>query len=45
MCFVPMPFGSKLDAIALLIDFDAVYHELIAPAIRSAQKRFAQMKK
>ena len=37
LCFVLMPFGTKPDATGLLIDFDAVYHQLIAPAIRSAQ--------
>lgn len=31
-----MPFGSKPDASGALIDFDAVYSELIAPAIRQA---------
>ena len=37
LCFVLMPFGTKPDANGLLIDFDAVYQQLIAPAIRDAQ--------
>jgi hypothetical protein len=37
LCFVLMPFGIKADANGLLIDFDAVYHQLIAPAVRNAQ--------
>src|SRR5215216_1346817 len=36
LCFVLMPFGKKADAAGLTIDFDAVYHQLIAPAIREA---------
>jgi tetratricopeptide (TPR) repeat protein len=36
LCFVLMPFGKKPDAGGTLVDFDAVYHELIAPAIRLA---------
>lgn len=36
LCFVLMPFGKKKDATGLLIDFDAVYHQLIAPAIQEA---------
>lgn len=35
-CFVLMPFGQKSDAAGVLIDFDAVYQELIAPAITGA---------
>jgi tetratricopeptide (TPR) repeat protein len=31
-----MPFGKKPDASGLMIDFDAVYKELIAPAIKEA---------
>jgi tetratricopeptide (TPR) repeat protein len=31
-----MPFGKKPDASGALVDFDAVYHELIAPAIEQA---------
>jgi tetratricopeptide (TPR) repeat protein len=31
-----MPFGTKPDASGALIDFDAVYNELIGPAIREA---------
>lgn len=37
LCFVLMPFGTKPDASGVSIDFDAVYAELIAPAIRDAQ--------
>jgi hypothetical protein len=36
LCFVLMPFGTKSDSSGLLIDFDAVYQQLIAPAIRDA---------
>jgi len=36
LCFVLMPFGKKPDASGMLIDFDAVYHELIAPAVAQA---------
>jgi tetratricopeptide (TPR) repeat protein len=36
-CFVLMPFGKKPDVSGNLVDFDAVYHDLIAPAIREAE--------
>ncbi len=36
LCFVLMPFGKKPDATGLLIDFDAVYQQVIAPAIEDA---------
>jgi hypothetical protein len=36
LCFVLMPFGKKPDAGGTLVDFDAVYRELIAPAIEQA---------
>jgi hypothetical protein len=36
LCFVLMPFGKKPDAAGAMIDFDAVYHDLIAPAIEDA---------
>ncbi len=36
LCFVLMPFGKKPDVSGTLVDFDAVYKELIAPAIRDA---------
>lgn len=36
LCFVLMPFGKKPDASGSLVDFDAVYSELIAPAIVNA---------
>lgn len=36
-CFVLMPFGKKPDAAGIVIDFDAVYKELIAPAIKDAK--------
>jgi tetratricopeptide (TPR) repeat protein len=35
LCFVVMPFGKKPD-IAGIVDFDAVYRDLIAPAILAA---------
>ena len=37
LCFVLMPFGRKSDATGASIDFDAVYEQLIAPAIRAAE--------
>jgi len=36
LCFVLMPFGKKPDSAGSLIDFDAVYRDLIAPAIDEA---------
>ena len=36
LCFVLMPFGKKPDAAGLTVDFDAVYRDLIAPAIDAA---------
>jgi tetratricopeptide (TPR) repeat protein len=36
LCFVLMPFGKKSDAGGAIVDFDAVYHDLIAPAIADA---------
>lgn len=36
LCFVLMPFGKKPDVSGILVDFDAVYNDLIAPAIRDA---------
>lgn len=36
LCFVLMPFGRKQDARGKWIEFDAVYNELIDPAIREA---------
>lgn len=36
LCFVLMAFGKKRENAGVQIDFDAVYHELIAPAIESA---------
>lgn len=36
LCFVLMPFGVKSDASGKLIDFERIYNELIAPAIRVA---------
>lgn len=36
LCFVLMPFGRKPGAGGATIDFDAVYRDLIAPAIRDA---------
>lgn len=36
LCFVLMPFGKKSDGAGATVDFDAVYRELIAPAIAVA---------
>jgi hypothetical protein len=36
LCFVLMPFGRKLDERGRIVDFDAVYDHLIAPAVRAA---------
>ncbi|HEX9106458.1 MAG TPA: hypothetical protein VF832_04510, partial [Longimicrobiales bacterium] len=36
LCFVLMPFGQKPDAAGKLIDFDAVYAQVIAPAVEKA---------
>jgi hypothetical protein len=36
VCFVIMPFGQKPDAAGHLIDFDAVFREIIAPAVEAA---------
>jgi hypothetical protein len=36
LCFVLMPFGQKQDAGGKTIDFNAVYRELITPAIADA---------
>ena len=37
LCFVLMPFGKKPGAGGAMIDFDAVYRDLIAPAIEEAE--------
>lgn len=36
LCFILMPFGKKPDATGRMVDFDTVYEELIAPAVREA---------
>lgn len=36
LCFVLMPFGKKAALSGLLIDFDAIYEELIKPSILEA---------
>ena len=36
LCFVHMPFGQKPEASGATVDFDAVYRDLIAPAIEAA---------
>ena len=36
LCFVLMPFGEKRDAAGAVINFDAVYHDLIVPAVEAA---------
>ncbi len=37
LCFVLMPFGIKPDSTGTAVDFDAVYRDLIAPAITDAE--------
>src|SRR3712207_2588858 len=37
LCFVLMPFGQKPDASGSMVDFDAVYRDLIVPAIAQAE--------
>jgi hypothetical protein len=37
LCFVLMPFGKKPDGSGRLVDFDAVYGDLIAPAIADVE--------
>src|SRR5512140_2995721 len=36
LCFVLMPFGKKSDPTGRVIDFDAVYRDIIQPAVSSA---------
>jgi hypothetical protein len=36
LCFVLMPFGRKTDATGRTTDFDAVYQQIIAPAVAEA---------
>ncbi len=36
LCFVLMPFGRKPEGSGRVIDFDAVYQEIIAPAVAAA---------
>jgi tetratricopeptide (TPR) repeat protein len=36
LCFVLMPFGRKQDTTGRMVDFDAVYREIIAPAVTAA---------
>jgi hypothetical protein len=36
LCFVLMPFGQKPDGAGGVVDFDAVYREIIAPAVSEA---------
>src|SRR5262245_49569359 len=36
LCFVLMPFGKKPEGTGLVVDFDAVYHDVIAPAVEDA---------
>jgi len=36
LCLILMPFDKKKDATGRVIDFDAVYHRLIAPAVLAA---------
>jgi tetratricopeptide (TPR) repeat protein len=37
LCFVLMPFGQKPTSAGALVDFDAVYQDLIKPAIEAAE--------
>jgi len=37
LCFVLMPFGRKADAAGRTTDFDAVYRDIIAPAVSEAE--------
>ena len=37
LCFILMPFGSKAAADGTMINFDRVYEDLIAPAVRDAE--------
>jgi len=36
LCFVLMPFGRKQEGNGRIIDFDAVYQQIIAPAVVAA---------
>jgi tetratricopeptide (TPR) repeat protein len=36
LCFVMMPSGTRSDPSGAVVDFDAVYRQLIAPAVRAA---------
>jgi len=36
LCFVLMPFGRKQDATGRVIDFNAVYQQIISPAVTAA---------
>src|SRR6266699_2509304 len=35
-CFVLMPFGKKPDGTSRIVDFDAIYQDVIKPAIMEA---------
>ena len=35
LCFIAMPFGTKYDAAGPVV-FDAVYRQIIAPAVEAA---------
>ncbi len=37
LCFILMPFGTKPGSGGAMIDFDAVYNELIKPAVEAAR--------
>src|SRR5262245_47262334 len=37
LCFVLMPFGKKRALDGTVVDFDAVYRDLLAPAIKAAK--------
>ena len=37
LCFIAMPFGKKTDASGLVLDFDAIYRDLIRAAVEAAE--------
>lgn len=39
LCLIIMPFAKKKDATGRVVDFDAVYHRLVAPAVQAAGMR------
>jgi len=39
LCFILMPFGTKQDPAGGVVEFDAVYRQIIRPAVEAAQMR------